>query len=150
MIKMLTYKSAKPEQYDKFLQLLQAQASDYLEHTLELMEMGWEEFGHLFKTVGQVFGIYEDGHLAGFYWMEERGQELHLHGLILKEQFQNRRIGTQTLKRLEVEYWGKMAFIELGVHQSNEKARALYRRLGYRTVKVLNDLVFHIMQRQLV
>jgi len=67
--------------------------------------------------VGRVYGIYEDARLAGFYWIEERGQELHLHGLILKEQFQSRGIGTQILHKLEIEYKERMAFIELGGSQ---------------------------------
>jgi len=146
---MLSYKLAEPDGYDELLELLRDQASDYLAHTLELMQMPWKEFSRLFKTVGQVYGIYEDGQLAGFYWIEERNRELHLHGLILKEALQGRSIGTQTLKKLAAEYGEKVAFIELGVHESNKGARKLYERLGYKTIEVLDDLSFHIMQKPL-
>jgi len=144
---MLTYKPATGEQYDEFLQLLQQEAADYLERTMELMQMTLEQARHLFETVGQVYGIYQDDKLAGFYWIEEREQVLHLHGLALKKEFQRKGIGTQVLAMLEAGYWGRMQAIELGVHESNAGARALYEKRGYQTVKRLDDLGFYIMQR---
>jgi ribosomal protein S18 acetylase RimI-like enzyme len=146
---MLTYEPAKVEQYDEFLQLMRDHAANYLERTMELMQMTWQQFDHLFRTVGQVYGIYEDDQLAGFYWIEERGKVLHLHGLVLAGQFQGKGIGTQVLKMLETKYRGSMDAIELGVHKSNEKARALYERLGYEMVKRLDGLGFYIMQKRL-
>ncbi len=124
-------------------------ASNYLGHTLELMRMTWEEFAHLFMTVGQVYGIYEDHRLAGFYWIEERGNVLHLHALVLKEEFQGKGIGTRVLKMLEKKYKNDVKYIELGVHISNERARALYEGLGYEIVKTIDDLGFHIMKKHL-
>lgn len=146
---MLAYLPAKIEQYETFLQLTQDQAADYLERTLELMEMTGEEFGDLFRTVGQVYGIYKDGQLAGYFWIEEREAILHLHGLILKENFQGQGIGTQVLRELEARYGDRMAAIELGVHESNHRAEQLYERSGYQTVKRIDELGFEIMQKQL-
>ena len=146
---MLTYEPAKLEHYEEFLQLMRDQAADYLECTLEIMEMTREQFSQIFRTVGRVYGIYEGSQLVGFYWIEERGQELHLHGLVLKEQFQGRGSGTQILRKLEAEYRDSMEVIELGVHESNERARTLYERLGYETVRVLDDLGFRVMQKRL-
>ena len=127
---MLTYEPARMEQYEEFLQLMWSEVKDYLERTIELMQMTWEEFARLFKTQGQVEGIYQDGQLAGFYWIEERGQVLHLHGLIVKEQFRGQGIGTQVLEMLATRYKTSMTTIELGVQRSNEHARRLYERLG--------------------
>ena len=146
---MLTYEPARVEQYDEFLQLMRNHTANYLERTMELMQMTWQQFVHLFRTVGQVYGIYEDDQLAGFYWIEEREKVLHLHGLVLTGQFQGEGIGTQVLKMLESMYRGSMDAIELGVHKCNEKARVLYERLGYETVKRLDDLGFYIMQKRL-
>lgn len=146
---MLVCISANTENYEVFLQLLQDQASDYLEHTLELMEMTWEEFNHLFRSVGRVYGIFKDGQLAGFYWIEERKKFLHLHGLILKKDFQGQGIGTQVLRELEARYGDRMECIELGVHESNTRAKKLYERTGYETVKSYSDLGFDVMQKWL-
>jgi hypothetical protein len=55
---MLTYELVQVEQYEECLQLMRNEADDYLERTMELMQMTWEEFAHLFKTLGQVYGIY--------------------------------------------------------------------------------------------
>ncbi len=146
---MLTYEPVKSEEYDEFLQLLRDSATDYLESTLALMQMTWKQFADLFRTRGQVYGIYRDGQLAGFYWIEERDQVLHLHGLILREQFQGKGIGTQVLQMLAAKYRGSVRAIELGVHKSNDRAKTLYKRLGYETVKTWDDLGFLIMQKPL-
>jgi len=147
---MLTYEPARMEQYEEFLQLMWSEVKDYLERTIELMQMTWEEFARLFKTQGQVEEIYQDGQLAGFYWIEERGQVLHLHGLIVKEQFRGQGIGTQVLEMLATRYKTSMTTIELGVQRSNEQAARLYERLGFETVRTLDDLGFVVMQKCLV
>lgn len=146
---MLIYKPAASEQYDEFLQLMQNETADYLKRTMELMQMTLEQAKHLFKTVGKVYGIYQNDRLAGFYWIEERERVLHLHGLVLRGDYQGKGIGTEVLKMLETEYRSRMEAIELGVHQSNERAKRLYERLGYRTVNYLSELGFYIMQKPL-
>jgi GNAT superfamily N-acetyltransferase len=145
---LLRYEPATAQDYDKFLGCTRDEAG-YLGPTLELMQMTWPEFETLFRTVGQVHGIYEGGQPAGFYWIEERDPVLHLHGLILRVSFRGRGIGTKTLKMLEDRYREEMDAIELGVHQSNVRAHALYQRLGYETVKVLDELGFYVMQKRL-
>ena len=146
---MLTFTLATHEQYDEFLQLMLREAADYLPHTMELMQITLEQFQQLVATTGQVYAIYQDKTLVGFYWIEERGRILHLHGLVLASEFQGTGIGSRLLTMLAAEYGGSMAAIELGVHESNVKARALYERLGYQTMKHFEDLGFYIMQRRL-
>lgn len=146
---MLTFKPATGEQYDEFFQLMQTEAADYLQRTMELMQITPEQARHLFERVGQVYGIYQGGQWAGFYWIEERDGILHLHGLVLRGEFQGQGIGTQVLEMLERDYGSRVAAIELGVHQSNAKAKLLYERLGYQTVKYLSELGFYIMQKLL-
>ena len=145
---MLEYELAQAEQLEAFLQLMRDQAADYLERSLELVGATPERFGQLFRTVGQVYAIYQAGREAGFYWIEQRGEVLHLHGLILEESFQGRGVGTRVLHDLETRHDG-VAAIELGVHSSNRRARKLYARLGYETVQVLGDLGFEVMRKQL-
>lgn len=146
---MLTYQPARSDQYDELFQLMAMDATDYLQDSLRLMQMTQAQFAEIFRTVGNVFAIDQDGSLAGFYWIEERGQIVHLHALILKAAFQGQGIGTQALKMLIELYQGRMDAIELGVHQSNERARKLYQRLGFEDVKFLDDLGYYIMQKRL-
>ena len=146
---MLTFRKAESHLYDALMQLQEEQAGHYLNQTLALMGTTWQEYAELFRTVGQVYGIYQDGRLAGFYWIEERDRILHLHGLILTTEFQGQGIGSHVLQMLETEYRGRVEAIELGVHESNARAIALYQRFGYRTVKTLADLGFFVMQKAL-
>jgi ribosomal protein S18 acetylase RimI-like enzyme len=145
----LVYKPVTADQYDELLQLMEADSAGYLQDTLSLMQMTRAQFAHLFRTVGQVYTINQDDQLTGFYWIEERGKVLHLHGLILKPSFQGRRIGTEVLQMLIVCYQDRMDTLELGVHQSNERARKLYQRLGFEVVKFREDLGYYIMQKNL-
>jgi ribosomal protein S18 acetylase RimI-like enzyme len=50
---------------------------------------------------------------------------------------------------LASKYKGTMTAIELGVHESNERAITLYERNGFNTVKQLTDLKFRIMLKTL-
>ena len=147
---MLAYKPATVDQYDALFQLMRSDATDYLQQTLELMKMNWEQFADLFRTVGKVNGIYQDGCLAGFYWIEEREKILHLHGLILDARFRGQGIGTQVLQMLIARYQDDMDAIELGVHQSNVGAIRLYQRLGFEVVAVRDDLGYFILQKLLM
>jgi ribosomal protein S18 acetylase RimI-like enzyme len=143
---MPTYEPVTAAQYDDFLQLLLREAGDYLPRTLELMGLTLEQAEGLFRRTGQVYAIHEDDALAGYYWIEERGDVLHLHGLVLKGEFQGKGIGTHALAMLAARYRGHMEAIELGVHVSNDRAKRLYERLDFQTVKHLEELGFTIMQ----
>jgi ribosomal protein S18 acetylase RimI-like enzyme len=146
---MVTGRVADAQQRDRLWDLMQQEAGDYLTRTLELMGMAPEAFRRLFETVGEVIGIFNGDELAGFYWIEERGAVVHLHALILKDDCRGRGVGTEVLQDLVARYRDTHEAIELGVHASNTRARALYERLGYETVRYLDDLEFYIMQRPL-
>jgi ribosomal protein S18 acetylase RimI-like enzyme len=96
-----------------------------------------------------VHAIYQDADLAGFYWIEERGDTLHLHGLILKSNFQGQRIGTAVLTMLAESYAGKLGKIELGVYQANSGAIQLYEKMGFQITRSLDDLHFYVMHKTL-
>jgi ribosomal protein S18 acetylase RimI-like enzyme len=133
-------------EYEVFL-LLMDETAGYLESALTQLEITPDQFSELFRTVGHVFSVREDGELAGFYWIEQCENVLHLHGLILTQQFQGRGIGTWVLNNLETERGDRIDTIELGVHVSNAGAIRLYKRLGYATVEILDDVGFHIMRK---
>jgi hypothetical protein len=60
-----------------------------------------------------------------------------------------RTVGSVSVIRLAETGAGKADRIELGVHRANVRAIALYEREGFRTVRVLDDLDFLVMQKQL-
>jgi ribosomal protein S18 acetylase RimI-like enzyme len=146
---MLGYEPATGDQYDLFLRLMGDDAADYLNGSLELMDLTWEEFSQLFRSVGQVVGVYLQGEMAGFYWVEERDAVLHLHALILKSGFRGKGIGSHILHDIEAMVGAGVDAIELGVHVSSHRAKKLYERVGYRKVRVLDELGFVVMQKPL-
>lgn len=140
---------ATPAEVDEFLELLRRDASGYLDQTMALMEMTWPQFVQLVRTVGRVFAIHRADQVVGFCWIEERERVVHLHGLFIDQEFQGQGIGTQVLNMLVQQYTGRKDAIELGVHESNSGARALYERLGYQTTQHLAELGFYVLQRPL-
>ena len=144
---MLTFSPATPEQYDQFLQWMRDDGHDYLENSLRILQMTWDEYAQIFRTRGEVRAICQDADLAGFYWVEQRGDTLHLHGLILEPDFQGHGIGTAVLTMLAECYTGKVDKIELGVNQDNAGAIRLYEKKGYQITRSLEDLHFYIMHK---
>jgi ribosomal protein S18 acetylase RimI-like enzyme len=135
--------------HDEFLALMLENMADYLDVLVSKMGMTIDEFKNISRSVGRVFSINQEGNVAGYYWIEERGDELHLHGLILKASYQGKGIGSEVLKELERRYKDRVSVIELGVNQENDRAIHLYQRSGYREIKILDDLGFYIMQKRL-
>ena len=112
---METYQFATAAQYDEFFSLMLEHMADYFETLMIQMGMSIDELRHLLQTVGGVYSINCEQGVAGFLWVEERGDEVHLHGIVLKENYQGQGIGTRALRELADKYRGEMAFIELGV-----------------------------------
>lgn len=146
---MLTFQEVKGERVVEFLELLREDARDYLEQTIVLMGETWEHFVQIAQQVGKVYEVAQDGKSAGYYWIEERGKELHLHGIVVKAEFRGQGIGTLILHKLMEDYRGQMEVIELGVHDSNLRAKALYEPMGFVTVRRVEELGFSVMQMEI-
>ena len=147
---MLTCQLATPEQRKQFLPILRAEMSDYLERTFQLMGMTWNQFVELYYSTGQVFVVFQNSELAGYYWIEVKAEILHLHGIVILPGFRGIGIGTSVLRNLAEEYASRVRAIELGVQDDNLQAKSLYEREGFKIIKSLSDLKFTIMQKPLL
>ena len=143
---MLAVQEIKGERVVEFLELLREDARDYLDQTIALMGETWEHFVEIAQQVGMVYEVTQNGQSAGYYWIEERGKELHLHGIVVKAEFRGQGIGTAIFEKLREEYAGRMEVIELGVHDSNVRAMALYERMGFVTLRRVGEVGFSVMQ----
>ncbi|MEW5827232.1 MAG: GNAT family N-acetyltransferase [Candidatus Bipolaricaulota bacterium] len=132
-----------------FLTLLREKTGDYLRPTLRSMGMTWTEFEEMFRSVGEVRAIRQGTVTVGFIWIEMRGSTLHLHGLALEPEFRRQGIGSRVLSDLEDEFRGRAETIELGVHRSNDRARRLYERFGFRKVRSAPGVEFDVLQKRL-
>ncbi|UCD17998.1 MAG: GNAT family N-acetyltransferase [Candidatus Zixiibacteriota bacterium] len=140
---------ASGKDYDEFLALLKQEASEYLERSLELIGLTMWKFSKAIRTVGEVFRIECQSRPAGYYWIEKRGNVLHIHGIVLRPEFQGMGIAGSIMTLLAENYRGEVDLIELGVHDSNVRARELYQKLGYNVVKRMDEVGFDIMQKRL-
>lgn len=146
----ITFECAKTEQqFEEVLALIYHQHEDYLEPKLDLVQLTADQFGRYLRTTGVVYRILIDRQLAGMCWVEEKGEKLHLHGLVVDPHLQGQGIGTQALKTIENIYRSRLRWVELWVHGSNRRARALYERCGFQTVEFVHDTGFFVMQKAL-
>jgi len=147
---MLSYKPAELEELDELYNLVRNETSECLKDSLWKIGMTESAFQGKFKSVGQVFMILVGGEQAGFYWVEKREAVLHLHGIILRREFQGRGFGRRTLEAIEYRHGEGVTVIELGVYHFNHPARHLYEQMGYKTARTLDDVQFDIMRKPLI
>jgi ribosomal protein S18 acetylase RimI-like enzyme len=140
---------ATDEERADLLALMREHLSDRLEQTMELMELSWSEFQELYRSRGQVRTIRHGRDVAGFYWLEDRGRELHLHAIFVLPEFRGRGVGSATMRQIEEEFSADADFIELGVRDDNAGARSLYKRQGFVVAETLPDVGFTIMRKHI-
>ena len=144
---MERYLPIREDEYDGLLELMRAEIPAYLDTSLRILGLTWEQFGRLFRTRGRVERIECEGREAGFYWIELRDRVLHIHALILHPEFRGRGIATRLLRRFDHDYAARADAFELGVHESNARARKLYERAGFRAFAERRDLGFAVLRR---
>ena len=146
---MLSMEPAHTEQqFDELLEIIYHQTTTYLNPVLDLIELTWDQFGEYFRSTGTAFRICQEGKLVGLCWVEERQGVLMLLGLIVKPAYQRQGIGTLALDWLQNHCTREIAAIELQVHRSNPRAKALYERMGYREKIFDPDSGFYTLVRE--
>jgi ribosomal protein S18 acetylase RimI-like enzyme len=143
------YRRAEEAELDGFLELMRAEAGEYLGPSVRLLGISWDEFSRLFRSRGEIHCLESDGHNAGFCWIELRERTLHIHALVLRPADRGHGLAGRLLRELAEAYRERADRFELGVHESNRRARALYERAGFREVRRLPGIGFHILQRAL-
>lgn len=90
-----------------------------------------------------LVAVLPDGKLIGSSWMTYDGRRIHLHHIAVLPEWQRRGIG-QKLTELSIGFAKKTETqIKLEVHQSNQGAVRLYRKLGFR---YLGDFDIYIIR----
>lgn len=140
---------AKECQYDSLFDSMMKYTSTYLQDVMNTLGVTVEEFKELFKKRGKVYVVYLQEQVVGFFWTEKRDETLHIHALIVEDEFQGRGFGRKILQEIESQYSEGAKVLEIGVHLSNDRARKLYEDFGFVKVKELNDIGFIIMQKDL-
>lgn len=146
----LKYEIVRNGRYIEHLELLKNGDNEYPELATALKQISWQEFEELFYRVGEVISIYNGGKYAGFYWVEIRGHILHLHSLVIKDEYRGRGIGGEVLKKLENTYRDTIDAIELGLHETNQRVLAFYQKEGFETKDIIEDIGLIILQKPLV
>lgn len=141
--------TATPDERGSLLGLMREHMADRLERTLQLMGLTLDQFTELYRTRGEVRTIRHRGAVAGYYWIEKRDRDLHLHAIFVLPEHRGLGIGSAAMQDLEREFESQVDHIELGVHEANEGARSLYLRGRFEVDKTLPELGFVIMRKRL-
>lgn len=101
---------------------------------------------------GSIVVVESDGVVAGYailinFWSNEYGGNiLWLDELYVGSDFRNKRIGTAFIEHLIENRPNDSVAIRLEVFPSNEKARALYKRIGFQECRN-NHLIFELPRK---
>lgn len=142
-----SYRLAVEADCDGFLDLMRSEVREYLGASARILGISWGEFARLFRERGEVRCIELEGQNAGFFWIELRERTLHIHALILRPEARGRGLAGRLLRDLAEEYRDEADEFELGVHESNHRARLLYEKAGFREVRRMPGIGFLVLQR---
>jgi len=131
-----------------FRVLFEEHLTDELEPALRDLGLTHAELLELPERVGELSAARLGTEVVGFVWIEVRELVLHVHGLVLRPECRGRGLGARLLRALEEEFRGIVDELELGVHDANEGARALYLRCGFRDVERRPEIGFSIMRKR--
>lgn len=106
-----------------------------------------EDAVRLPREVGELRELDLDGRVAGYVWLEVRERTLHVHALLLEEEYRGLGLGARVLAELEDGLRGRVDEVELGVLPDNEPALALYEKAGFE--RAGERLGFLIMRKPL-
>lgn len=96
----------------------------------------WQEeyFRKKFDTKDRQI-IVIDGRDAGVLVVEELPDEIHISLIEILPEFQGRGTGTMILNRLTREATSRQTLLSLHVLRTNQPAKRLYERLGFRIIE---------------
>ncbi len=146
---MTTAYSLRPateEDYDFLFALHRAAMRDYIE-TIWGWHDDWQQeyFRRKFDPLPRQVIQYE-GHDAGVVVVEHRPDEIYLSLIELSPEFQRRGIGTQVINDIKAAAHDAGLPMTLHVLRTNDPARRLYERLGFRVIGVEEDRL-HLSSR---
>jgi len=145
----MDYRALKANEYGTFFSMMKEKTGAYLESRLVAMGLDWGCLQDMVSSVGEVRAVGQGGMPVGFVWIEKRDARLHVHGLVIDPAYRGRGIGSSVLHDLESEFASQVESIEVGVHDSNQRARSLYERLGFELKDTRPDVGFLIFRKPL-
>ncbi len=109
-----------------------------------------DEIEEQMQSLGRIREVEVDGAAAGSVWTEMRDRTLHVHALLLDEEFRGRGVGGAVLRLLEEEVAGEADAVELGVQDANAAARRLYEKAGFDEVERRPEVGFRVLRKRLM
>ena len=144
---MIHFAPADGKQRDEFFAMMLTQMGCEADGALGYLGLTREKFETLYRTVGEVRAVDDDGMHVGYVWIELRDDRLHIHGIILFPKKRGQGSGTRLIQALCREFEGRASAVELGVQVSNPAAIRFYERLGFEDVTEKTAPGFRILQR---
>jgi ribosomal protein S18 acetylase RimI-like enzyme len=146
---MIDTRLATPEERAKLLAFMRDDLADDIDSLMQVLGITWPEFERVYASRGEVRAVTSDAGPVGYYWMEQRGRELHHHAILVLPEYRGRGVVTMAMRALEEEFRGKADVFELGVRESNEGARSPHRREGFVVTSTRREIGFVVMHKQI-
>ncbi|MCF8266060.1 MAG: GNAT family N-acetyltransferase [Ignavibacteriales bacterium] len=138
----MIYKISKQfleENIDEFLALIQDVEHEYWSNENFFIELpGKWEFSFYFRMNDVI---------AGFIIVSEKGNCLHIHKLMVREDLRGRNVGKKLLDKLSVVAIEKFNKLSLKVYSNNLRAIHFYEKNGFSQINLFNDLIY--MEKQI-
>lgn len=117
----------------------------------ELKDLSIRELQKVLKKSKYAYMIQYDNKLIGyatidvdFLFLSKQEKSAWISLCIGEKEYRGKRIGEQVVKLLEKKVKKlKISRIEVGIFAFNERAYKLYKRLGYKEVKILENFTYY-------
>lgn len=98
---------------------------------------------------GSAYVIFHDDAPCGFLWFSLKSNRLHVNTIIIDATHQGKGIGKLIFTELEKKAReSNIPFMQLGVQGSNQKARELYKKLGFLDIGYIDEFDTYYMEKK--
>ena len=125
-------RTATPDDVDSLFAIHRAAMREYVSQAYGPWDDAWQEtfFREHFDLEVRKVVLFE-GEVAGFFDVVDKEDHLFVSELVIAPGYQRRGIGSELLRRTQVDAAGRRLPVRLQVLRINP-AKALYERLGFR------------------
>lgn len=146
----IEYKKLETSDYDFVSKIVEANLGDVIARSFN----GYFNYVLFFNRAmetGNAYVIYCNEVPCGFIWYSLKGMRLHINTIIIDKEYQNKGIGGNIFKELEMNARkSKIPYLQLGVQGINKRARDFYKNFGFKDIGYMNEFDTYYMEKRVL